>query len=132
MILRTTSQSRSRSTALLVGEPLAKPDTRCGLPRPLLQGEVAMRSIDGEVVSKLRLEKKKRTAKLCSAKFILHALLEEISANEDKARTFTQKRPVCSAGPARYANGFPFGGAGCTADGERYPLKMGALRAGNA
>ena len=36
-----------------------------------------MRSIDGEVVSKLRLEKKKRTAKLCSAKFMLHALLEE-------------------------------------------------------
>ena len=69
MILRTTSQSRSRSTALLVGEPLAKPDTRCDLPRPLLQGEVAMRSIDGEVVSK---------------------------------------------------------------HGEGYPLKMGALRAGNA
>ena len=132
MILRTTSPSRSRSTALLVGEPLAKPDTRCGLPRPLLQGEVAMRSIDGEVVSKLRLEKKKRTAKLCSAKFMLHALLEEISANEDKVRTFTQKRPVCSAGPARYANGFPFVGAGDTADGEGYPLKMGALRAGNA
>ena len=133
MILRTTSQPRSRSTALLVGEPLAKPDTRWGLPRPLLQGEVAMRSIDGEVVSKLRLEKKKRTAKLCSAKFMLHALLEEISANEDKARTFTQKRPVCSAGSARHANGFPFeGGAGCTADGEGYPLKMGALRAGNA
>ena len=132
MILRTTSQSRSRSTALLVGEPLAKPDTRCGLPRPLLQGEVAMRSIDGEVVSKLRLEKKKRTAKLCSAKFMLHALLEEISANEDKARPFTQKRPVCSAGPSRYANGFPFGGAGYTADREGYLLKMGALRAGNA
>ena len=92
-----------------------------------------MRSIDGEVVSKLRLEKKIRTAKLCSAKFMLHALLEEISANEDKARTFTQKRPVCSAGSARHANGFPFeGGAGCTADGEGYPLKMGALRAGNA
>ena len=69
-----------------------------------------MRSIDGEVVSKLRLEKKKRTAKLCSAKFMLHALLEEISANEDKARTFTQKRPVCSAGSARHANGFPFEG----------------------
>ena len=132
MILRTTSQSRSRSTALLVGESLAKPDTRCGLPRPLLQGEVAMRSIDGEVVSKLRLEKKKRTAKLCSTKFMLHALLEEISANEDKARTFTQKRPVCSAGPTRYAVDFPFGGAGYTADGEGYPLKMGALRAGNA
>ena len=124
MILRTTSQSRSRSTALLAGEPLAKPDTRCGLPRPLLQGEVAMRSIDGEVASKLRLEKKKRTAKLCGAKFMLHALLEEIS--------FTQKGPVCSAGPARHANGFPFGGAGYTADGEGYPLKMGALRAGNA
>ena len=60
-----------------------------------------MRSIDGEVVSKLRLEKKKRTAKLCGAKFMLHALLEEISANEDKARTFTQKtcvfRRVCPA-----------------------------------
>ena len=77
-------------------------------------------------------KKKKRTAKLSSAKFMLHALLEEISANEDKARKFTQKRPVCSAGPARYANGFPFGGAGYTADGEGYPLKMGALRAGNA
>ena len=51
-----------------------------------------MRSIDGEVVSKLRLEKKKRTAKLCGAKFMLHALLEEISANEDKARTFTQEK----------------------------------------
>ena len=94
MILRTTSQPRSRSTALLVGEPLAKSDTRCGLPRPLLQGEVARRSIDGEVVSKLRLEKKKRTAKLCGAKFMLHALLEGISATEDKTRTFTQKRPV--------------------------------------
>ena len=91
-----------------------------------------MRSIDGEVISKLRLEKKKRTAKLCSTKFMLHALLEEISANEDKARTFTQKRPVCSAGPTRYANDFPFGGAGYKADGEGYPLKMGALRAGNA
>ena len=46
----TTSQSRSRSTALLVGEPLAKPNALRGLPRPLLLGEVAMRSIDGEVV----------------------------------------------------------------------------------
>ncbi len=67
-----------------------------------------MRSIDGEVVSKLRLEKKKRTAKLCGAKFMLHALLEEISANEDKARTFTQKTcvfrkacPVCQWLPLR-------------------------------
>ena len=109
MILRTTSQFRSRSTALLVGEPLAKPDTRCGLPRPLLQGEVAMRSIDGEVVSKLRLEKKKRTAKLCSAKFMLHALLEEISANEGqgphvhakKTCVFRRACPVCQWLPLR-------------------------------
>ena len=48
----TTSQSRLRSTALLVGEPLAKPETLQGLPRPLLPGEVAMRSIDGEVVQR--------------------------------------------------------------------------------
>jgi len=91
-----------------------------------------MRSIDGEVVSKLRLEKKKRTAKLCGAKFMLHALLEEISANEDKARTFTQKtcvfRRVCPACQWLSLRG----GAGYTADGEGYPLKMGALRAGNA
>ena len=68
-----------------------------------------MRSIDGEVVSKLRLEKKKRTAKLCGAKFMLHALLEEISANEDKARAFTQEKtcvfrracPVCQWLPLR-------------------------------
>ena len=71
MILRTTSQSRSRSTALLIGEPLAKPDTRCGLPRPHLQGEVAMRSIDGEVVSKLRLEKEKTHSKAVQRK--IHA-----------------------------------------------------------
>ena len=32
-----------RSTAPLVGEPLAKPFTLRGLPRPLLQGEVASR-----------------------------------------------------------------------------------------
>ena len=109
MILRTTSQPHSRSTALLVGEPLAKPDTRCGLPRPLLQGEVAMQSIDGEVVSKLRLEKKKRTAKLCSAKFMLHALLEEISANEGqgphvhakKTCVFRRACPVCQWLPLR-------------------------------
>ena len=90
-----------------------------------------MRSIDGEVVSKLRLEKKKRTAKLCGTKFMLHALLEEISANEDKARAFTQEKtcvfrracPVCQWLPLR---------GSCAADGEGYPLKMGALRAGNA
>ena len=103
MNLRTTSQSRSRSTALLVGEPLAKPDTRCGLPRPLLQGEVAMRSIDGKVVSKLRLEKKKRTAKLCGAKFMLHALLEEYLPMRTRPAHSRKKRPVCSAGPAWYA-----------------------------
>ena len=44
-----TSQSRIRSPALLVGEPLAKPEALQGLPRPLLQGEVALRSNDGEV-----------------------------------------------------------------------------------
>ena len=55
MNLRTTSQSRLRSTALLVGEPLAKPGTLRGLPRPLLQGEVAMRSIDGEVARRENL-----------------------------------------------------------------------------
>ena len=62
-----------------------------------------MRSIDGEVISKLRLEKKKAHSKAVQHKFMLHALLEEISANEDKARTFTQKMtcvfrrtyPVC-------------------------------------
>ena len=37
-----------RSTAPLVGEPLAKPFTLRGLPKPLPLGEVAMRSIDGE------------------------------------------------------------------------------------
>ena len=45
----STSQSRCRSPAPLVGEPLAKPETLRGLPRPPLLGEVAMRSIDGEV-----------------------------------------------------------------------------------
>ena len=50
LCLRPTSQSRIRSTAPLVGEPLAKPGTLRGLPRPLLLGEVAMRSIGGEVV----------------------------------------------------------------------------------
>ena len=40
--LSTTSQSASQ-TAPLVGEPLAKPFTLRGLPRPLLQGEVASR-----------------------------------------------------------------------------------------
>ena len=90
-----------------------------------------MRSIDGEVVSELHLEKKKRTAKLCGAKFMLHALLEEISANENKACAFTQEKtcvfrracPVCQWLPIR---------GSCAADGEGYPLKMGALRAGNA
>ena len=37
-----------RSTAPLVGEPLAKPFTLRGLPRPLPLGEVALRSNDGE------------------------------------------------------------------------------------
>ena len=46
-----TSQSRIRSTAPLAGEPLAKPVALWELPRPLLLGEVAMRSIDGEVYS---------------------------------------------------------------------------------
>ena len=46
--LRTTSQSASQ-TAPLVGEPLAKPFTLRGLPKPLLQGEVARRRRDGEV-----------------------------------------------------------------------------------
>jgi len=39
-----------RSTAPLVGEPLAKPFTLRGLPKPPLLGEVASRSDDGEVV----------------------------------------------------------------------------------
>ena len=43
LCLRPTSQSRIRSTAPLVGEPLAKPFTLRGLPRPLLPGEVARR-----------------------------------------------------------------------------------------
>ena len=50
-LLRTTSQSASQ-TAPLVGEPLAKPFTLRGLPRPLLQGEVARRRRDGEVVQR--------------------------------------------------------------------------------
>ena len=37
-----------RSTAPLVGEPLAKPFTLLGLPKPLPLGEVALRSNDGE------------------------------------------------------------------------------------
>ena len=41
-----------RSTAPLVGEPLAKPFTLRGLPKPLLQGEVARRRRDGEVVQR--------------------------------------------------------------------------------
>ena len=41
-----------RRKSFLVGEPLAKPFTLRGLPRPPLQGEVAMRSIDGEVVGR--------------------------------------------------------------------------------
>ena len=41
-----------RSTAPLVGEPLAKPFTLLGLPKPLLQGEVARRRRDGEVVQR--------------------------------------------------------------------------------
>ena len=45
--LSTTSQSASQ-TAPLVGEPLAKPFTLRGLPRPLPLGEVALRSNDGE------------------------------------------------------------------------------------
>ena len=45
--LRTTSQSASQ-TAPLVGEPLAKPFTLRGLPKPLPLGEVALRSNDGE------------------------------------------------------------------------------------
>ena len=39
-----------RSTAPLVGEPLAKPFTLRGLPKPPLPGEVARRRRDGEVV----------------------------------------------------------------------------------
>ena len=35
-VLHTTSQSRCRSTAPLVGEPLAKPFTLRGLPKPPL------------------------------------------------------------------------------------------------
>ena len=44
-----------RSTAPLVGEPLAKPFTLQELPRPLLQGEVARRRRDGEVVQRRAL-----------------------------------------------------------------------------
>ena len=46
-LLCTTSQSASQ-TAPLVGEPLAKPFTLPGLPKPLPLGEVALRSNDGE------------------------------------------------------------------------------------
>ena len=45
--LSTTSQSASQ-TAPLVGEPLAKPFTLRGLPRPLPLGEVARHRRDGE------------------------------------------------------------------------------------
>ena len=38
--------------APLLGEPLAKPFTLLGLPKPLLQGEVARRRRDGEVVQR--------------------------------------------------------------------------------
>ena len=48
-LLCTTSQSASQ-TAPLVGEPLAKPFTLRGLPKPPLLGEVARRRRDGEVV----------------------------------------------------------------------------------
>ena len=41
---------RRSSPLPLVGEPLAEPFTLRGLPRPLLQGEVARRRRDGEVV----------------------------------------------------------------------------------
>ena len=44
--LRTTSQSASQ-TAPLVGEPLAKPFTLRGLPRPLLQGATATTAASG-------------------------------------------------------------------------------------
>ena len=47
LCLSTTSQSASQ-TAPLVGEPLAKPFTLRGLPKPLPLGEVASRSDDGE------------------------------------------------------------------------------------
>ena len=59
MILGTTSQSRIRSTAPLVGEPLAKRETSPLLPRPLLLGEVALRSNDGEVIQR-RFDKQER------------------------------------------------------------------------
>ena len=49
VVLHTTSQSASQ-TAPLVGEPLAKPFTLRGLPKPPLPGEVARRRRDGEVV----------------------------------------------------------------------------------
>ena len=45
--LSTTSQSRWRSTAPLVGEPLAKPFTLRGLPKPLLQGATATTAASG-------------------------------------------------------------------------------------
>ena len=43
---------RRSSPLPLVGEPLAEPFTLRGLPRPLLQGEVARRRRDGEVVQR--------------------------------------------------------------------------------
>ena len=45
-----TSQSHFVRQLPYRGEPLAKPFTLRGLPKPLLQGEVASRSDDGEVV----------------------------------------------------------------------------------
>ncbi len=39
-------------TSSLAGEPLAKTEPLQGMPRPLLQGEVALRSNDGEAVSR--------------------------------------------------------------------------------
>ena len=46
-VLHTTSQSRCRSTAPLVGEPLAKPFTLRGLPKPLLLGATATTAASG-------------------------------------------------------------------------------------
>ncbi len=46
---------RRFAPAPLVGEPLAKPFTLRGLPKPPLQGEVASRSDDGEVVRRQSL-----------------------------------------------------------------------------
>ena len=46
---QASSPSQSPAvTALPKGEPLAKPVTLCGLPRPLPLGEVDLRSKDGE------------------------------------------------------------------------------------